>query len=67
MVKNLKLSEIEPGYAVYEAVRESNFEKFLKNSEFVDYATCLEIINKGNIEYFPYLRKSLNKYYSLNF
>lgn len=59
----MKLSDIEPGYASYEAAREGNFEKFLKNSEFVDHATCLEIINKGQTEYFPLLRKSLNKYY----
>lgn len=60
----MKISDIEPGYAAYEAVREGNFEKFLKSSEFVDHATCLEIINRGQTEYFPLLKKSLNKYYS---
>lgn len=60
----MKLSDLEPGYVVYEAVKDGNFEKFLKSSEFVDHATCLEIINKGQIEYFPFLKKSLNKYYS---
>lgn len=60
----MKLSDLEPGYSSYEAVREGNFEKFLKNSEVIDHATCLEIINKGHSKYFPFLKKALNKYYS---
>jgi hypothetical protein len=59
----MKISDIEPGYMVYRYVRERDFENFLKNSEFIDVSACLEIVNNGLTEYFPFLKKYLNKYY----